>query len=252
MFADLVVRPPFDFTSEGVVCMRKLRKMTRRRLLTILSLVFILALTTTTALAARPRFPSAITLTLTAPSGGTAQATSQSFAADLYHSSSSHPIVLVGQGNVVDTVAGVKYEVVINAKGKAEVVCGSGDGYYTSSPTTVDISASGSTKFTGTSSGHASFTVKANKLKLASHPPCSSDYSGDHDRVTIVKVLYSSGEVTLFERKGNNKDTADSASLASNGNDKNKQLDRVKFSKCKTKDLNVHCKQTGFGGGDDD
>jgi hypothetical protein len=44
--------------------MRKLRKMTRRRLITILSLLFVFALTTTTALAARPRFSSAIDFTL--------------------------------------------------------------------------------------------------------------------------------------------------------------------------------------------
>jgi hypothetical protein len=44
--------------------MWKLRKMTRRRLITILSLIFALALTTTTALAARPRFSSAIDFSL--------------------------------------------------------------------------------------------------------------------------------------------------------------------------------------------
>ena len=44
--------------------MWKLRKMTRRRLITLLSVVFVLALTTTTALAARPRFSSAIDFSL--------------------------------------------------------------------------------------------------------------------------------------------------------------------------------------------
>jgi hypothetical protein len=44
--------------------MWKLRKLTRRRLITILSLIFVLGLTTTTALAARPRFSSAIAFSL--------------------------------------------------------------------------------------------------------------------------------------------------------------------------------------------
>ena len=44
--------------------MRKLRKMTRRRLITILSLIFVLGLTTTTALAARPRFSSVVDFSL--------------------------------------------------------------------------------------------------------------------------------------------------------------------------------------------
>ena len=44
--------------------MWKLRKLTRRRLITILSLIFVLGLTTTTALAAKPRFSSAINFSL--------------------------------------------------------------------------------------------------------------------------------------------------------------------------------------------
>jgi len=140
--------------------MRKLRKLTRRRLISILSLVFVLALTTTTALAARPRFSSAITLTLSTLGGGTAaQAGLQGFTADLHGDSSDHPIALVASGQLADLVDGRKYDLVIDAKGKAEIVCRSHDDYHGSSPKTVDVSASGSKTITA-SGDHASFVVE--------------------------------------------------------------------------------------------
>jgi hypothetical protein len=225
--------------------MRKLRTLTRRRLISVLSLIFVLALTTTTALAARPRFSSAIAFTLAAPSGGTGQA----LTIDLYTGSDDHPIALVASGQLSDLVVGQKYELVINAKGKAEVVCKSDDDdYHGSSPKTVDVTASGSTKFSA-SSDHKSFSFDADEIKLDSKRVCSSDYGNNNhkQRVTILKVMYSSGDVSLFESKGKNKDAVEIGSFALNGHDKDKKVDQVKFSKCKTKDLNVYCKQNGGG-----
>ncbi len=226
--------------------MRKLRKMTRRRLITILSLVFVLALTTTTALAARPRFSSAIVFTLSAPGGTTAQAGLQGFTANPHGDSSDRPIALVASGQLADLVDGQKYELVIDAKGKAEIVCRSNDDYHGSSPKTVDVSASGNKTITA-SGDHASFTVEVEQLKLDTKRVCGSDYGDDSNRprVTILKVLYSSGDLSLLESKSQHTSADDIASFAFNGHDKDKLLDRVQFSKCKTKDLNVYCKQKG-------
>lgn len=226
--------------------MRKLRTMTRRRLFTILSLVFVLALTTTTALAARPRFSSLVSFSLTTLDGTTAQAAVQGFTADLHGDSSDRAIALVASGQLSDLVDGQKYEVVINAKGKAEIVCRSDDDYHGSSPTTVEVSASGSVNISPPyTSGNTSFTVKVEDLKLDTKHACKSDHSNDHgrSRVTILKVMYSSGDVTLFESKNTHADAI--ASFALDGHGQNQPLDRVQFSKCKTKDLNVYCKQKG-------
>jgi hypothetical protein len=220
--------------------------MTRHRLITILSLVFVLALTTTTALAARPRFSSAIVFTLSTLGGSTAQAALQGFTANL-HDESDRPIALVASGQLGDLVDGRKYELVINAKGKAEIVCRSNDDdYHGTSPKTVDVSASGSTTLTA-SGDQASFAVDVEELKIDTKHACGSGYGNDstRPRVTILKVLYSSGDVLLLERKSKNSNADQIAALALNGHDKNKPLDRVQFSKCKTKDLNVYCKQKG-------
>jgi len=221
--------------------------MTRRRLVTILSIVFVLALTTTTALAARPRFSSAIAFTLSTPGGSTAQAALQGFTANLHGDSSDRPIALVASGQLADLVDGQKYELVIDAKGKAEIVCRShDDDNHGSSPKTVDVSASGSKTITA-SGDHASFAVEVEQLKLDTKRVCGSDYGNDSTkpRVTILKVLYSSGDLSLLESKSQHANADDIASFAFDGHDKSKLLDRVQFSKCKTKDLNVYCKQKG-------
>jgi len=63
--------------------------------------------------------------------------------------------------------------------------------------------------------------------------------------VTILKVLYSSGDVSLLESKSQHASADDIASFAFNDHNKSKLLDQVQLSKCKTKDLNVYCKQKG-------
>jgi hypothetical protein len=228
--------------------MRMLRKMTRRRSFSVLSILFVLALTTTTALAARPRFPSALSFSLTT-SGGT---TTQALTANLFTSSSDRPILLAASGQLADLVDEQKYEVVIEAKGKAEVVCQSEGDYHGSSPKTVDISSTGKTKISPPySNGEASFTVVGDDLEIdTKRAGCSSHYDDDDDdhhkpHVTILKVMYSSGTVTLFEKKS--KSSTELGSFAPNENGKSQKLDQVKFSKCKTKDLNVYCKQQGVG-----
>jgi hypothetical protein len=227
--------------------MRKLRSLTRRRLVTILSLIFVLALTTTTALAARPRFSSAITFTLSTLDANVAQAASQGFAANLHDD--DKPIALVASGSVSDLVEGRKYELEINAKGKAEIVCG-GSHYHGSSPKTVDVTATGSAKISPPyNNGNASYQVDVEELKIDTKKACGSGYSNNFTRqkVTILKVMYSSGDVSLFESKSKGKDTVEIGTFALNGHDKDKKVDQVKFSKCKTKDLNVYCKQNGGG-----
>jgi hypothetical protein len=216
--------------------------MTRRRLFSILSLIFVLALTTTAAIAAKPRFSSPVTFTLAAP-GSTA---SQSLSVELFTNSSSQPIALVANGELADLAVGQKYKVEIDAKGKAEIVCRSDDDYHGSSPKTVDVTASGSTTFTA-SSDHKSYQVSADDVKVDSKKACDSDYSNTNhkSRVTILKVMYSSGDVTLFEQGSKGQSTSEIGSLAFNGHDKSKPVDKVEFSKCKTKDLNVYCKQKG-------
>jgi hypothetical protein len=205
----------------------------------------VLALTTTTAIAAKPRFSSAIVFSLSTPDLNAAQAALQGFAANL-HDDSDRPIALHASGDLSDLVPGKKYELALNAKGKAEIVCDD-DHYHSSSPKWVDVTASGRTQPFVASSDQASFDVEVNELKIDKNA-CDSDYGVHYTRprVTILKVLYSGGDVLLFEQKGNGKDT-DEPPLALNGKDKSKPVDRVQFSKCKTKNLMVSCKQKGGG-----
>jgi hypothetical protein len=220
--------------------------MTRRRLFSILSLIFVLALTTTTALAAKPRFSSPISFTLSTLGSATAQATVSAFAAN-FHDDSDNSIALVAQGNLSDLVNERKYELVLNAKGRAEIVCDDDD-YHGSSTKMVDVTGTGDAVLSPPYySGNASFTVAVEELKLDTKKACGSDYSNNStgSHVRILKVLYSSGDVSLFERKGKDKDSVEIGSFALNGHDKNKPLDKVKFSNCKTKESNVYCKQKG-------
>src|SRR5262245_10559593 len=152
--------------------MRKLRTMTRRRLFTILSLVFVLALTTTTALAARPRFFGVASLTLVSSGDG------PTFAAAMHPEPPSTPTLLAAHGNLADLLDGQQYEVVISAKGKAEVVCQSSDSFGKPSPKTIPISAKGSVTITPPyDNGTASFDVVADSLKInAKSAGCSFAY----------------------------------------------------------------------------
>jgi hypothetical protein len=213
--------------------MWKLRALRRRRLITILSLIFVLALTTTTALAAKPRFSAAIVFTLSAPGTTSAQAALQGFAANR-HDDTEHPIALVATGELSDLVDGREYELTISAKGKAEIVCGGGH-YHGSSPKTVDVTVTGNAHLSPPyDHGNASFQVVAEEFKIDTKKACGSGYSNDYGRprVTILSVLYNGGDVSLLEHQSHGKD---------------KKMDKVQFSKCETDGDCVTCKQKGAG-----
>jgi hypothetical protein len=200
--------------------MRMLRKMTRRRSVSILSILFVLALTTTTALAAKARFSSLASFTLVSSSTGS------TFAATMHHEPPSTPILLAAHGDLEGLTDGQQYKVEISAKGKAEVVCVSG--YDKPSPKTIPISAKGSTTVSSYAGGSTSFDVVADSLKInANTAGCSSGHHGhDQSHVIVVKVMYRNVGLALSE-------------VGSHG-----KLDTQHYSNCKTKEEMVRCQQS--------